>query len=177
MQSPAWSTVSGTCRGRKPRSAGAARGRSGFTVVELVLVIVIVGVLGALAGPRFFDNRSFSERAYAEELASMLRYAQKVAVGSGCRVRVQVAAAAYDLMQQAASGGHCDAMDTGYPVPVGLPSGESAAGSAPPGVTVGTPLVVVFDALGRSNLASDQALSVGTHTLTIGAGSGLVTGP
>jgi MSHA pilin protein MshC len=159
------------------RAHAMAAGQAGLTIVELVLVIVIIGVLGALAGPRFFDDQTFGERAYAEEVASMLRYAQKVAVGSGCRVRVDLAAAGYTLTQQAASGGHCNPSDTSFTTAVGLPTGESASGTAPAGVGVAPPLVLVFDALGRTSLGADQSVTIGPHTLTIRANSGLVTGP
>lgn len=170
------SNVSGFCRIDKPRSGSRCRQR-GFTIVELVLVIVIVGVLGALAGPRFFDDRTFDERAYAEEVASILRYAQKVAVGSGCSVRVDLAPAGYSLTQQSAASGHCNPNDTSFTTPVGLPTGEPASGAAPSGVSVAPPLVIVFDALGRTGLGADQSLSIGPHALTIQANSGLVTGP
>ena len=63
------------------------RGREcGYTIVELVLVIVIIGILSSIAGPRFFDNSAFNERAYSDESAASLRYAQKVALASGCHV-------------------------------------------------------------------------------------------
>ncbi len=57
---------------------------AGYSLVELVLVIVILATIGVLAGPRFFNNDAFAERGYYDELASALRYAQKVAVASGC---------------------------------------------------------------------------------------------
>ena len=165
--------VSGLGRFRELRPAR----ESGLTIVELILVIVIIGILGALAGPRFFDNRSFDERAYAEEPASALRYAQKIAVGSGCRVRVNIAPASYSLMQQDASAGHCDPTDTSFPEPVLLSTGQTASGSAPSGVTAATSLTVVFDPLGRTNLGSNRIIAIGPHSLTLQAGSGLVTGP
>ncbi|MCB1845628.1 MAG: GspH/FimT family pseudopilin [Halioglobus sp.] len=143
----------------------------------MILVIVIIGVLGALAGPRFFNNQAFAERAYAEELASALRYAQKVAVGSGCRVRVSVSAIAYELAQQAPQSGHCNPADAGFPVDVMLSSGQAASGNAPSGVVVSPAATLVFDALGRTGLAANLVLGVGVHTLSVEAGSGLVRGP
>ncbi|MGI9248621.1 MAG: pilus assembly FimT family protein [Woeseiaceae bacterium] len=149
----------------------------GYTIVELVLVIVILAVLGALAGPRFFDNAAFDERAYLDELAASLRYAQKVAVASGCRVRVDIAAGSYSLAQQSPQAGHCDPADSGFPVPVRLSTGDVMSGTAPTGVTTAPALALVYDALGRTNLATNQALTVGTRTLVIQADSGLVTTP
>ncbi len=149
----------------------------GYTVVELVLVIVIIAILGAVAGPRFFDNTAFDERAYADELGSSLRYAQKVAVASGCRVRVVIAASSYSLTQQSPQAGHCDPADASFPVPVRLSTGEVLNGAAPAGVTAAPPLTLVYDALGRTNLAADQTLTIGTRSLVIQADSGLVVTP
>jgi MSHA pilin protein MshC len=52
----------------------------GFTMIELVLVIVLVGILGAVATARYVDNARFDAAAYAEQTRTMLRYGQKVAV-------------------------------------------------------------------------------------------------
>ena len=80
----------------------------GVTLIELVTVILILGILFAMTAPRFFDLGIFEERGFYEEVASALRYAQKIAVGSGCAVRVSITASTYDLKQQAASGNRCN---------------------------------------------------------------------
>ena len=149
----------------------------GFTVVELVLVIVLLGILGAVAGPRFFDNAAFDERAYVDELASSLRYAQKVAVASGCRVRADIAASGYSLTQQSSQAGHCNPADASFPVPVRLSTGDVMSGSAPAGVVTAPAVTVVYDALGRTNFAANQTLTIGSRSLVIQANSGLVTTP
>ena len=165
-------------RNRDRQCRGGSRAvNAGFTVVELVLVIVIIGILGAIAGPRFFDNSVFDERAYYDELASAIRYAQKVAVASGCRVRVSLGAGTYELRQQAALGGHCDTTDVTFPQQLQLPSGQIMSGTAPSGVTAAPPLIIVYDALGRTDLAADQTVNVGTWSLLIEAESGLVVTP
>lgn len=159
-----------------PRKRGPGH-HDGFTIVELVMVIVILAILGALAGPRFFDNHAFSERGYADEFAAALRYAQKIAVASGCEVRVAVAASSYALSQQVAQAGHCASSDTSFAVPVLMSTGDSADGVAPTGVTASPAQIFVFNALGQTDLASDLAFTIGNHTITIEADSGLVLMP
>lgn len=160
----------------RSRTPGCGR-LGGYTVIELLLVIVLLAILSAVAGPRFFDNTTFDERAYADELASSLRYAQKVAVASGCQVRADIAAASYSLTQQSPQAGHCDPADASFPLQVRLSTGEVMSGSAPTGVVAAPAVSVVFDALGRTNFATNQTLTVGSHALLIQAGSGLVTTP
>jgi len=141
------------------------------------MVIVILAILGTLAGPRFFDNDAFSERAYADELTAALRYAQKVAIASGCQVRVDVSAATYAVRQQAALSGHCDVSDASFPLPVLLSTGETLDGVAPANVSTAPALTFSFDALGRTDLGADQTFTVGSRLLTVEAGSGLVLSP
>ena len=158
-------------------NAGWPATSAGFTVIELTLVIVIIAVLGAIAGPRFFTTSSFDERAYYDELVSSLRYAQKVAVASGCRVRVDITASSYALAQQSPLAGHCDPADVSFPLPVLLASGEPMNGTAPDGVSAAPAITLHYDALGGTNLVANQALTVGAQTLVIQADSGLVTTP
>lgn len=53
---------------------------AGFTIVELVVVLVIMGILGAIGVSRFWDNSIFQNRAYADQARSIIRYAQKLAI-------------------------------------------------------------------------------------------------
>lgn len=64
--------------------------QSGFTLVELVMTLIIVGILAAMVGPRFSGQHGFEERGFYDEAIAALRYAQKSAVAQRRPVCVTV---------------------------------------------------------------------------------------
>jgi Tfp pilus assembly protein FimT len=60
-------------------------------LVELVVVIILLGILSAVAIPRVMDTSVFEQVAFRDGLASTLRYAQKTAVSHRRLVCVEVA--------------------------------------------------------------------------------------
>lgn len=141
----------------------------GFTLIELVVVIVLMAILLATAAPRFFARNDFEGPAYAQEFASAARYAQKLAVATGCPVQLVVTATDYALRQPVnanCSGGFTRAV-------VHPATGTDFSGTAPAGISASGPFgTITFDARGVASPAASFVLS--GRTVTIAAGSGYV---
>ncbi|MFO1427472.1 MAG: prepilin-type N-terminal cleavage/methylation domain-containing protein [Steroidobacteraceae bacterium] len=156
------------------RSRLRIAGSAGYTLVELAIVIVVLGVLAGVAGTRFFDQQAFSERAYADELAAARRSAQQTAVASGCAARIVVAASSYAGAQQAAAGNGCNPLDATWSTPIIGPDGAALQGTAPSGTSTATTGSFVFDAQGRLSSSPATTLAVGGHVVSIDAATGYV---
>lgn len=128
----------------------------GFTIVELIMVIVILGIISAVAVPRFFDRKVFDERFYFEEALSTVRYAQKLAVASGCPVRYVLDGNGYALSYR---GSDCTST-----------MGEDYAKPIPSGITLNKGVDITFNSLGCV-VANVEELSVcattGTDTVNL----------
>ncbi len=70
----------------------------GFTLVELIVILIIIGVLAVAAIPRFMDQSVFETRGFHDETMSLLRYAQKAAIAQRRSVCVTLNATGATMM-------------------------------------------------------------------------------
>ena len=111
----------------------------GFTIMELVAVILIVGLLGAVLGPRFIGRDAFASRGFYDEAQSVVRYAQKTAVAWRKTVYVCVTATVV-------SAGTVSGCGTLLVHPA---TGAALTTTAPSGVTLAPTVNFGFDGAGR----------------------------
>jgi MSHA pilin protein MshC len=140
----------------------------GFTMIELVIVITIIGILMVVAAPKFFATSDYTSRGFYEELMGAARYAQKFAVASGCQVQLNITANSYSLMQRTA----CDTSSPFLDVPHPSKAGNFVPDSPSPVAISPAPTSIVFDALGRAS--ATVTISVGTRSFTIHGQTGFV---
>ena len=152
-----------------------AKTQRGFTLVELITVIVIVGIIAVAAIPRFFSNNSFMSRGFHDQVISTLRNAQKTAIAQHRFVCVTFASNSITLMYDptSPSTSHTTASCT---LNLTSPAGATPyIVNAPSGVTLSGGTAFSFDALGRPNPNAVQSIAVsGYSSITVVAETGYV---
>lgn len=143
-------------------------------MVELVTIMAIIGVIAAIAMPRFFDRGGFDSRSFYDQVISTLRYAQKAAIAQRRFVCVAFAANSVTLTYDPIAPGPthtvaaCSANLAGPTGAAPYQVSGSNASFAP------TPTPFNFDALGRASLAQNITVSGYATAIIIEAETGYV---
>lgn len=159
---------------------GQARLQRGFTLIELVMVLVLVGVLAVFAAPRLLATSDINARGFHDETLAYLRYAHKSAIAQRRTVCVAFTGSSLVLTVAAATPA------TTCSVNLVGPKGESPATITAKGGVVysGTPVSFNFNGLGQPiDNAGTGAVLVATdlpaiqvtgasNSITVEAGTG-----
>ena len=140
----------------------------GFTLVELVVTLVIIGALAAVSAPLFFSAQDFQQSGFRNEAVAVIRYAQKLAVGSGCGVQVAIAANTISLTT-AAGVGTCFSGPFNQAVIDPSNVGVAFSRVAPQGVTVTPgPATFLFCPLGDTSSSGSCSGNYTRTDVTVG---------
>lgn len=170
-------TTLGRHAGPAPRRSGkdvGVRPNRGFTIVELVLVIVLTGILAAVAIPRFAGTSAFLERGYFDELLQATRYAHKLAVATHCQVRITITNSQYAI-EHPNSAAECSGAVTTWD-PAVRPDGKgSFQADVPDNVAVAPAnTVITFSADGTATANPGDTVTVGSRSLRVWPATGYV---
>lgn len=148
-----------------------------FTLLELVLVLVLVSILAVTTIPKFFDALSFTANNYFTVVLNSIRYAQKLAIASGCDVQIQATNNSITLLRRNA----CRTGDFNQIIAEPI-TGQAFIKYAPTGVqlaNLGFPIYFTRSGKAYNNSAQllNATLIVANRTITIVAETGLVYEP
>ncbi len=125
----------------------------GFTLVELVMVIVLLGILSATAMPKFFAVSGYQKQVFFDDTLAAVRYAQKLAVATGCHVQVSITNNTYTVSRPADRSVCTSTTPTDFSLPVRHPgTGTTPYSNHQTGVSLtATTSPFYFTALGQAS--------------------------
>jgi MSHA pilin protein MshC len=140
---------------------------SGFTIVELVVVVLITGILSVSVAPRFFGANSYENRKATDDLISALRYSQQLAMNSGGDIQLILTPTNFTV--QRSGGGNLRSPDGHIPYTTTFPTSITAVAES-----------VYYNGLGQPinisgiPLTVNVPLAIGNSSITVEADTGYV---
>jgi prepilin-type N-terminal cleavage/methylation domain-containing protein len=157
---------------------GCGSRSAGYTLVEAVTALAIVGIVAAIAAPRFFGTAEFRARFFYDDVRAAVAQAHALAVASGCEVEFSISGASYRVRQRSGCTVGPFTAEVADPATGQPPFGATA----PSGVTLAATVNPFrFDALGRvrngTGTVSDVSLTVGSRSFSAVGETGFVHAP
>ena len=132
------------------------RHNHGFTLVELITVMVILGVLAVIGSAKFFNNSTFKDTQYHQEILSAFRFAQKIAIASQCDVSITMTADSYSLTYS----GTCSGNDVKHPSGKGSYADTDIS-------EINPVLTFIYNSQGAVTSTGVYSFTVGGHNITV----------
>ncbi len=125
--------------------------RNGFTLIELVMVLVLIGILAVFVAPRLPNITASHAISFSDKLRADIRYAQNLAMTRNRRTRVTLTNTSYAITQDSSAASNCGSFAavgdpaSGGNLSVALDTGSFA------GITLTVPAMTCleYDSLGR----------------------------
>jgi MSHA pilin protein MshC len=113
----------------------------GFTLIEIVTTLVIIGVLSVIAAVRFTGTSTISARGAADMIQADIRYAQEAAMAkhTAKSVNFSTGSSAYTFSPA---------------------SGMDPLGELPLGITISNDFIVTFNTLGEPTAGGGGSVSI-----------------
>ena len=145
---------------------------SGFTLIELIMVIVVLGALSIFVAPRFTSKTNFDTLSFHQELKTAVRFAHKLSIASGCEVQVSLTANSYSLFYPDTS---CNPPDAFGSNPVNHPVQSGAyTGFSPSGVGIAGFGNFFFTSSGAPSSSGTITINPGGRQIVVNALTGFV---
>jgi MSHA pilin protein MshC len=145
---------------------------SGFTLIELVAVLVLAGILAVVALPRFTETTTYSVIGFYDQTLAALRYAQKIAIAQRRWTRLADTGGGLALTYCGYSGGDgCNADTSACTQALVDPASGQAYTLVPPADVAlshdaGYGTEFFFNCLGQPVSAAGTALGTITYTVS-----------
>jgi len=137
----------------------------GFTIIELVVVLVLIAIISAYAIPRL-PISSFKETGFFQQAIATIRFGQKLAISSGCNVQVQISSTSCTLNWSGCAGNAA--------IPNPATGGNNFCSNS---ITSGTPAAnFIYDKIGSPTTAVPQINFGGGRSITVEANTGYAHG-
>jgi len=138
--------------------ARCAKNQRGFTLIELVAIIIILGIISMVAIPRFAGRNAFDSRAFSDEVKATLKLAQKLAISQRRNVCVNVTTTVpASLTINVTKAANCDT-----PLPSLAGNGNYQVNTRGGAALTSSAANITFNALGSPG-ATDITLQVDTE--------------
>jgi MSHA pilin protein MshC len=144
----------------------------GFTLIELIMVVVVLGAISLFVAPRTFDKNAFDTLSFQQELKTAIRFAHKSSIASACEVQVALTANSFALFYP---DNNCTPPDAFGASPVNHPVQSGAyLGNAPAGVSISSFGDFYFTASGAPSNSGTITINPGGRQIVVNQLTGFV---